>query len=164
MTRTAAGRLLVMAVLSSFGARPAPAADAVSHKPLAHHRPELEAATQTTVEKGLHEELPSHIATLLGLTNEQSCAVFQGVLRSAQMIRGIDVSVQNHQDIVLFVVDTTTNDQTFYLTSPSGNLRRVLLVREGVGRVVKPARADVEAFDKEKKMWEERLAVQTEAR
>jgi hypothetical protein len=164
MNRTAAGRLLVLAILSSFGARLTHAADAASHKPAAHSRPELEAAAQTTVEKGLHGELPPHISTLLGLTNEQKCAVLQGVLRSTQEIQGIDVLEQNHQDIVLFVVDTSTNDQTFYLTSPTGALRRVLVVRQGTGQVVKPGKADVEAFDKEKKMWEERLAVQTAAR
>jgi hypothetical protein len=164
MTRTASGCLLALAILSSLGARPTHAADAASHKPAAHPRPELEAAAQKTVEKGFHVDLPPHISTLLGLTNEQNCAVLQGVVRSTQEIQGIDVLEQNHQDIVLFVVDTSTNDQTFYLTSPTGGLRRLLAVRQGVGQVVKPAKADVEAFNKEKKMWEERVAAQTAAR
>ena len=164
MTTAAAGRLLALAILTSFGARLSHASEPAQHKPAAHLRPELAAVVQTTVEKGLHQELPPHISTLLGLTKEQRCAVLQGVLRSGNKIQGIDVSEENHQDIVLFVVDTATNDQTFYLTSPSGALRRVLVVKQGVGDVVRPAKTDVEAFQNEKKMWEEHLADQTVAR
>ncbi|MBW8870138.1 MAG: hypothetical protein JF563_05100 [Acidobacteriales bacterium] len=118
---------------------------------------ELAVSVRAVVERGLHAELPPHISTLLGLTREESCAVMQGVLRSTGKVEGIDVSEKNHQDVVIFVVDETSKEQTLYLTSPGGALRRMLLVQQGVGRVAKPSKADVEAFRSEKKMWKERM-------
>ncbi len=88
----------------------------------------------------------------------------QGVLRSSGKTQGFEVTEKNHDDIVIFIVDETTKDQIFYLTSPNGALRRVVAVKQGVGNVVKPMTADVEAFQKEKKIWEERLAAETPAK
>jgi hypothetical protein len=136
----------------SHGAVPA------EHKALAHPTPELTAVAQTAVLRGFHAELPPHISTLLGLTHEETCDVLQGVFRSPNRIQGIDVLANNHNDIVIFTVDQATQDQTFYLTSSSGALRKVLTVKQGVGQVIHPTKADLEAFKKEKKMWEERLA------
>lgn len=90
--------------------------------------------------------------------------MLQGVLRSSEMIQGIDVTEKNHNDIVIFVVEAASNDQTLYLTSPAGALRRMLSVKQGTGYVVKPTKADVELFQKEKRMWEERLVTQAPAK
>ena len=109
------------------------------------------------MEKGFHAELPPHISTLLGLTREEKCAVVQGLLRSAGKVEGIDVAEKNHNDVVIFAVDESTGNQTLYLTSPSGALRRLLVVEKGVGRVAKPSKSDLEAFQAEKKMWVERM-------
>jgi hypothetical protein len=129
-----------------------------AHKTLPHPTPELAAVAQTAVQGGLHAELPPHISTLLGLTHEQKCDVRQGVLRTTGTVQGIDVLENNHADIVIFTVDIASKDQTFYLTSPDGKLRKVLNVRQGMGEVGSPTQADLEAFRKEKKMWEEKLA------
>jgi len=157
-------RLLLFSVLAALGATVSHAANVAPRKPVSHPQSELAAAAQIAVDRGVHVELPPHISTLLGLTKEEACGVMQGILRSSQRTQGFEVTEKNHNDIVIFTVDETTKDQTFYLTSPSGALRRVLSVKQGVGNVVKPMKADVEAFQKEKKMWEERLAVQTSAR
>jgi hypothetical protein len=90
--------------------------------------------------------------------------VVQGVLRSSERTQGFEVTEKNHNDIVIFIVDEMTKEQTFYLTSPSGSLRRVLSVKQGIGYVVKATRADIEMFQREKRMWEERLVVQTPAK
>jgi hypothetical protein len=140
------------------------ATEPASHKPLAHPRAELATAAQAAIDRGFHAELPPHISTLLGLANEEKCPVMQGVLRTTERIQGIDVVEKNHNDIVLFTVDAATQDQTFYLTSLSGALRKVLSVKGGVGQVVQPTRADHEAFQKEKKMWEDRLALPPSAK
>jgi hypothetical protein len=164
MIRTAAGRLLAFTVLSSLGAAASHGTEvSAARRPLAHPRAELAAAAQIAAEQGFHSELPPHISTLLGLTREERCPVRQGVLRFPDKIQGIDVTEKNHDDIVIFVVDAT-GQQTFYLTSPAGTLRRMLSVKKGVGVVVKPTEADVEGFQKEKKMWEERLAVDIHAK
>lgn len=158
------GRLLVFTVVASLGATVSHAANLAPRKPASHPTAELAAAAYTAVERGFHAELPPHISTLLGLTKEETCAVMQGVLRSTERTEGFEVTEKNHNDIVIFIVDETTKNQTFYLTSPSGALRRVVSVKQGIGYVVKPMTADVEAFQKEKKMWEERLAVLTPAK
>lgn len=164
MTKTEMGRLLVLTILAGLGATASYAAVPASGKAVARPKPELAAAADNTVQRGFHAELPPHISTLLSLTHEETCAVMQGVLRSNGKTQGIDVTEKNHNDIVIFIVDESTQDQTFYLTSPSGGLRRVLAVTGGVGHVRKPTTEDLEAFKKEKKMWEERLTAQTAAR
>ena len=156
MTRTPAGHLLRTTFLFILGAALSYAATPVPHA--SSPKAELAAVAQVAVERGLHANLPPHVSTLLGLTQDEQCPVLQGVLRSTEKVEGIEVTEKNHDDIVIFTVDEATKDQTFYLTSPSGTLRRVLLVKQGVGHIVKPMRADTEAFQKEKDMWKDRLA------
>jgi hypothetical protein len=50
------------------------------------------------------------------------------MLRSPERLDGVDVTENNHHDMVIFIVDESSNKQTPYLTSPNGTLRRVLLV------------------------------------
>jgi hypothetical protein len=121
------------------------------------------AAVDWTIHKGLHAKLPPHISTLLGLTEEQECPVVQGVERSGAIVRGLDVSVANKNDVVLFVVDETVNDQTLYLTSAEGRLRKVVSVKGGEGRISRITETDREAFQKEKEFWVNQLgrAVET---
>ena len=82
----------------------------------------------------------------------------QGVVRTGNLVQGFDVSTANKNDVVLFVVSETTNDQTLYLTSKEGVLRRVVTVKEGVGRIQKITSEDRKAFEKEKQFWLDRLA------
>ena len=81
----------------------------------------------------------------------------QGVVRTGNQVQGIDVLVKNKNDIVLFVVDETANDQKLYLTSPEGTLRQMVSVKAGVGEVVRITDKDKEAFKKEKQFWVDRL-------
>ena len=64
----------------------------------------------------------------------------------------------NKNDVVLFIVNETTNSQTLYLTSQQGVLRKVVSVEEGVGRVQKVTGEARKAFEKEKQFWLDRLA------
>jgi len=82
----------------------------------------------------------------------------QGVVRTGTMVQGFDVSIANKNDIVIFVVDETANDQTLYLTSPEGKLRKVVLVTAGEGVVPRITDKDKKAFAKEKQFWLDRLA------
>jgi len=82
----------------------------------------------------------------------------QGVLRTGKMVQGFDVSVDDENDIVLFVVDDeAVNDQTLYLTSAQGKLRKVVSVKNGVGSVSKISDENKKAFEKEKEFWLGRL-------
>ena len=130
----------------------------VRPSPSAQARERMLQAVDKTLEEGLPAKLPPHLSTLLGLSQEQECLVKQGVVRTGKLVQGFDVSIANKNDVVLFVVNETTNDQTLYLTSTEGALRKVVTVEEGAGRVQKPTPEDRKAFEKEKQFWLDRLA------
>jgi hypothetical protein len=115
-------------------------------------------AVDKTFRDGLHAQLPPHISTLLGIAKEKECRVMQAAVRTGKVVQGFDVSMLNKNDVVLFAVDETTNDQTLYLTSAEGRLRRVVSVKAGVGEVRQITDADKKAFAKEKQFWLDRLA------
>src|SRR5882762_2710995 len=89
---------------------------------------------------------------------KKSDPVMQGVVRTGQVVQGFDVSMANKNDVVLFVVNETTNDQTLYLTSAEGTLRRMVSVEAGVGKVRRITNQDRKAFEKEKQFWLDRLS------
>lgn len=126
--------------------------------PSAEARKRMVRAVDSTMQGGLQAKLPPHLSTLLGLAKEEECLVRQGVLRTGKVVQGFDVSTANKNDVVLFVVNETTNQQTLYLTSKEGALRRVVRVEDGVGRVEKVTAEDRKAFEKEKQFWLDRLA------
>lgn len=150
--------LSVMVVIVVLGLGQAPA-HAVPERHAAPHesKAELAKAVEIALQRGFDAKLPPHISTLLGVAREQECPVKQGVLRGDHRIQGLDVSVQNHEDVILFVIDETTGDQDYYLTSPSGKLRKMVAVRDKVGRAVRPSQKDLAAFQKEKEVWEKRV-------
>ena len=121
-------------------------------------RKRMVSAVDKTWQQGLHAKLPPHLSTLLGLSKEEECPVMQGVMRSGKVVQGFDVSTANQNDVVLFVVNETTNEQTLYLTSKEGVLRKVVTVREGVGQVQKITGEGRKAFEKEKQFWLDRLS------
>lgn len=121
-------------------------------------RKRMAQAVERTLQEGLPSKLPPHISTLLGLTKEEECPVMQGVVRSGKQVQGFDVSTLSKNDVVIFVVDQTTNDQTLYLTSKDGVLRRVVRVEKGDGRVQEITDEDRTAFEKEMHFWLDQLA------
>jgi hypothetical protein len=129
----------------------------VQHSPRSHAPQGLALAADTTFRQGLHAKLPPHISTLLGLSKEEECPVMQGVVRTGSQVQGIDVSVANKNDIVLFVVDEAANNQMLYLTSPAGTLRKAVSVKAGVGAAARVTDEDRKAFQKEVKFWVDRL-------
>jgi hypothetical protein len=126
--------------------------------PHAQAQPRLEQAAMMTLEKGFDAKLPPHISTLLKISNEQECSVKQSVTRNGSVVQGLDVSVSNKSDIVIFVVDESAHDQTLYLTSPDGTLRRVVQVKSGVGSEIRITDKERKAFQEEKQYWMDRLA------
>ncbi len=124
----------------------------------------FEQAVDWTSHKGLHAKLPPHIATLLGLSEGEECPVMQSMQRSGTTVRGFDVASANQGDVILFVVDETANDQTLYLASAEGRLRRVVSVKAGKGRVLRITDKEREGFQKEKQFWLDRLAPEAGAK
>ena len=115
-------------------------------------------AVDRILQDGLQAHLPPHLSTLLGISNERESPVVQAILRSGDVVQGFDVSNANHNDVVLFIVDESTKNQTLYLTSPRGELRKVVSVKEGTGAVHAITAEDKEAFAKQKQFWLDRLA------
>ena len=134
-----------------------PAAAGQARQAPPHLQEKFARAADATNRDGLQAKLPPHISTLLGLSNEEECPVMQRVVRTGNLVQGFDVPVTHKNDIVLFVVDETANDQTLYLTSPEGTLRKVVSVKSGVGEVVRINAKYQEAFKKEKQFWVDRL-------
>lgn len=108
--------------------------------------------------EGVHAHLPPHTSTLLGLSVEQELPVMQSIVRTGQSVQGFDVSTANKNDVVIFIVDEASNDQTLYLSSAKGRLRRVIAIEKGVGRVRPVSEQDKKGFAKQKQFWLDRLA------
>jgi hypothetical protein len=140
--------LPVVIFASSAQTRPSPS-------PQAQER--MVRAVDRTLREGLHAVLPPHLSTLLGISEEKECPVRQGLVRTEKIVQGFDVSMVNTNDVVLFVVNETS-DQMLYLTSRDGALRKVVSVKRGAGAVVRISNEDRKAFEKEKQFWLDHLA------
>jgi hypothetical protein len=133
------------------------AAGQAHHSPRPHVQGRLALAADITSKEGTSAKLPPHISTLLGIAKDEECPVMQRVVHAGSLVQGFDVSTKNKNDIVLFVVDEAANDQSLYLTSPAGTLRKMVTVKAGVGDVVRITDKDTLAFKKEMKFWVDRL-------
>ena len=92
---------------------------------------------------------------------EQEYPVKQNAIRNGSVVQGFDVSVANKNDIILFVVDESSRDQTLYLTSADGTLHRVVQVKSGVGNEIRITDKEKKAFSEEMKFWLDRLVPAT---
>jgi hypothetical protein len=150
--------VLVVVFILSTGILPAAMGQA-QQAPGSQDQKRFALAVERTFREGQHAELPPHISSLLGVSSlEKECPVMQRAVRSGTMVQGFDVSLASKNDIVLFVVDEAVNDQTLYLTSARGTLRRVVSVKAGEGRVSPVTVADQKGFEKEKRFWLDRFA------
>lgn len=83
----------------------------------------------------------------------------QGVQRTGNIVQGIDVSATDKNDVILFVVEESVNNQVLYLTSREGKLRRIVIVKAGEGTVSPITNEARAAFDKEKQFWADRIGL-----
>jgi hypothetical protein len=157
VSKVAARGLVLLSILIVAVVFAPAAAGQAQPPPDSHAQGKLALAANKTSREGQAATLPPHISTLLGVTKEQEFPVMQSVVRTGNIVQGLDVSVANKNDIVLFVVDETSNDQKLYLTSPAGTLRKVVSVTAGIGEVVRITTKDQKAFEKEAKFWTDRL-------
>ena len=117
----------------------------------------LATAIDLTLEKGFDAVLPPHVSDLLGISPEKKEVPVKQSVEMGEPVRGFDVSTADHNNVVLFVDSPAQKEATYYLTSRTGVLRRVLEVREGVGYPRPSTKDDKIAFAKEKKFWIDRL-------
>ena len=115
-------------------------------------------AADKVFQEGISAYLPPHLSKMLGLSSkEEQCLVIQNFVRNEKVVQGFDISFANKNDIVLFVVNETTRDEAYYLTSPQGRLRKVVLVKSGQGDTAQINDKDHKAFQKERQFWLDRL-------
>jgi len=115
-------------------------------------------AADTVLRSGLPAKIPPHVSEMLGIASDgKECLVAQRFERNGKLVRGFNVSLTDKNNIVLFVTDEATNEQTYYLTSGLGGLGRVVAVREGTGHVVPLTGKQRAAFEKELRFWLDRI-------
>ncbi len=117
----------------------------------------LARAIDKTLEQGHDATLPPHVSNLLGISPQEHEVPVKQFAEMGEPIRGFEVAIAEHNNVIMFVESRATNETTFYLTSPKGVLRRVLSITEGVGHPRIPNIGDKAAFEKEKHYWLNRL-------
>jgi hypothetical protein len=125
----------------------------------------LARATDKVLQDGLDAYIAPNCSALLGITSQpQQTAVKQRLTQDKSKLSAFNVSIDNPKNIVIFVntrnpatgADTV---QTYYLTSPQGLLRKVLIVEQpsGTPRARSGTEEDKEAFAKELQSWLDRI-------
>ncbi|HYL12329.1 MAG TPA: hypothetical protein VEV41_04810 [Terriglobales bacterium] len=115
-------------------------------------------AVDTVLRAGLKAKIPPHVSEMLGIAGDgKECLVAQRFERNGKLVRGFNVSLTDKNNIVLFVTDEAANEQTYYLTSGLGGLRRVVAVREGTGHVLRVTGKEKAAFGTELRFWLDRI-------
>ena len=121
-------------------------------------RERIARATDRVRTAGLQATIPPHVSEMLGISGDgKECLVSQQFERNGKVVRGFNVSVTDKNNIVLFVTDEAANEQTYYLTSGLGGLRRVVAVRGGTGHALGVRSKEKAAFDRELQFWLDRI-------
>jgi hypothetical protein len=121
-------------------------------------RERIARAADRVLKAGLQAKIPPHVSDLLRISaGLEECPVAQRFERNGKLVRGFNVSIADKNNIVLFVTDEASKEQTYYLTSGLGGLRKVVAVREGIGNVMPVAPGEKAAFERELKFWLDRI-------
>jgi len=120
-------------------------------------QPPMAIAVEETLAHGHDAQLPPHISHLLGIGSGEEPVSVKQFVRMGDVVRGFEVSVEDHNDIVIFTEDRPTSESMFYLTSERGSVRKVVSIVGGVGQDRAPTAADQKAFAEEKAFWIDKL-------
>jgi hypothetical protein len=106
------------------------------------------------VRKGPDSQLPAHLSMVLGVSRvEQPTAVKQAVIRDGDTVRTFNVSIADHNEVVMITYNERSRSSKVYLVSPEGKLRKAVSFQAGapaVERSLQEARGD---FSAEMKFW-----------
>ena len=121
--------------------------------------PWAQALAAQALDSGFLSRLPPNLSKSFGLTKpDQGAEVRQLITRSSKQSRTFNVSVANHNDIVIFNVDGRTNDTVAYLVGTDGTLRKALAYHNvDQERTLSPQEAR-QGFEREKRFWSARSA------
>jgi hypothetical protein len=149
---------VLVAVLIQLVMSPAAAAQQdLSHRSQTQQR--FARVADRVLREGVHAKVPPHLSFQLGISpEEKECLVKQGLVRNFDVVQGFEVSLTNKDDVVLFVANETADEQSYYLASGNGRLRKVASVKARVGGVRPITEKDKQEFAKQKQFWIDRLA------
>jgi hypothetical protein len=149
--------LLTVATVLTAGQAPSTSGSAT--------RDRMARAADTVLTAGLQAKIPPHVSDMLGISPDRNeCPVSQRFERNGKVVRGFNVSLADKNNIVLFVTDEAANEQTYYLTSFRGELRKVVAVREGTGHELRVASKEKAAFQKELQYWLDRIVPRSKSK
>jgi hypothetical protein len=120
--------------------------------------PWAQALASQALDSGFLSRLPPKLSKALSLAKpDDGTEVRQLITRSGHHARTFNVSVANHNDIVMFSVDIHTNDSVAYLLGPDGKLRKAVAYQHvDQEHPLSPAEAQ-SGFRAEKSFWSSRL-------
>jgi hypothetical protein len=113
----------------------------------------LAIAVDKTLTQGRDAILPPHISHLLGISPDEREVPVKQFAQIGEVVKGFEISVAKHEDIVIFLENRSNKESTFYLTSPSGKVKKVVSVKAGVGYDRPPTAKEKSAFESEKQYW-----------
>ena len=88
--------------------------------------------TQEALDSGFLSRLPPNVSLVFGLAKPQEGTdVRQLLSKEGHRVRTFNVSVANHNDVVLFNVDAQSGATVAYLLSPDGQLRKAVAYKTG---------------------------------
>ena len=116
----------------------------------------LKPLIDAVLRNGPDSQLPAHLSVMLGVSPvEQTTAVKQAVVRDGATVRTFNVSVANHDDVVLMIYNEQTHSTKAYLSSPTGTLRKAVSYQAGAPATEQAAAAARGDFAKEVTFWVE---------
>jgi hypothetical protein len=116
----------------------------------------LKPLIDVVVHNGPDSQLPAHLSVVIGISQvEQTTAVKQAVARDGAMVRTFNVSVANHDDVVMILYDEQSRAAKAYLSSPAGTLRKAVSYQADAPATVRPLGAARDDFAKEINFWVE---------
>jgi hypothetical protein len=121
--------------------------------------PWTQALTAQALERGFLTRLPPNLSAAFGLAKpEQGTEVRQLLTRDAHQVRTFNVGVVKHSELVIFNVDTHTNNTVAYLLAPDGQLRQALSYRN-VDQAQPLSAAEARTgFARERRFWMGRVS------
>lgn len=125
---------------------------------LAAAEPWVQPLTQEALSAGFQQRLPPAVSIAFGLAKAKDGSdVRQLLTKDGHRIRTFNVSVANHQDLVVFDVDARGGANVAYLLSAEGTLRKAVAYQTGSSDTRELSAADARAgFAREARFWSQR--------
>jgi hypothetical protein len=123
--------------------------------PLVAAEPWTQTLAQQALGSGFLQKLPVPVSKAFGLAKpDEGSDVRQLLTKDGHRIRTFNVSVANHNDLIIFNIDAKAGANLAYLVSPDGSLRKAIAYQSGDSSTRELSAADGRAgLAREQKFW-----------